>query len=274
MARFAFTAQFCDGRAVVCRVVEDCPQVVVERQYGIFDTWTHANALACRLNEIFGIGRLEARFIVTQAFLLIEKLSTSGAAARASAPIIDHAFEAMIPRPVSRGLHVVPATRLLLPDPVLPPADDSGRSLNSSRVQIENREARLRLLRTRLRLALTYCECASLVPAANCRMLQRSRDALEEANVVVASFHGEPFEIADIQEMADQLEMELREICARTKSAAISRPPPCTFERGSPKRTLPAVSEPGTHRAGQASAASLQVLRSSRAIPVRKSDAP
>ena len=226
MARFAFSAQFYDGHPVVCRVVEDCPQSVVERQYGIFHTWTHANALACQLNELFGIDRLEARFIATQAFLLGEKLSTSGAAAPAPLLINDGAVEAMIARPVSGGLHVVSPTRRSLRDPVLPPAHDSGLSLNSSRVQIENREVRLRLVRTRLRLAITHCECARLVPTANCRMLQRSLDALEEASVVVASFDGELFAILDIEAMAGRLEMELREIRARTNSVAISRPPP------------------------------------------------
>jgi hypothetical protein len=226
VARFVFSAQFFDGHPMVCRVVEDCPQCVVERQFGVFDTWTHANALACRLNELLGIGRLEARFIVTQAFLLGDKLSSSHLASCAPVLITEHAIEVIADRSIPIGIHLVPAAPPSLRSLILAPPEVSHWALKVCRVHIENREIRLRLMRTKLRLALTYCECASLVPARDSRMLQSSFKALNEANGVVASFEGEPFEISDIEAMAGQLESELREIQSRAQAAAINSPQP------------------------------------------------
>jgi hypothetical protein len=67
--RFAFTAQFWDKGAVVCRAVEDRPGPVVEQQFGQFHTWTQANTCADKLNEGLGLDPCDVRQIVTSSFL-------------------------------------------------------------------------------------------------------------------------------------------------------------------------------------------------------------
>lgn len=68
-ARIAFTAGLWGDAAVVCRAVEGRPGPVVDPQFGLFDTWTHANDFASSLNQGLEIDALEARQIVTSAIL-------------------------------------------------------------------------------------------------------------------------------------------------------------------------------------------------------------
>lgn len=68
-ARFAFTAQYWDNGAVVCRAIEDRPGPLVEQQFGDFLTWTQAQNCATRLNEGLGLDPLDVRQIVTSSFL-------------------------------------------------------------------------------------------------------------------------------------------------------------------------------------------------------------
>jgi hypothetical protein len=54
--------------------VENCPRHAIEEQYGAFDSWTLANAFACKLNEGLGIDPLEVRLLVTESILLRDNL--------------------------------------------------------------------------------------------------------------------------------------------------------------------------------------------------------
>jgi len=80
--RFAFAAQYWDDFAVVCRAVENCPGPVVEPQFGLFDTWTAANAFASRLNEGLDISPAVARELLSACLLrrdaLVHSLVPSG----------------------------------------------------------------------------------------------------------------------------------------------------------------------------------------------------
>ena len=67
--RIAFTAGLWGDAAVVCRAVEGQPGPVVDPQFGVFDTWTHANDFAANLNHGLDVDPLEARQIVTSAIL-------------------------------------------------------------------------------------------------------------------------------------------------------------------------------------------------------------
>jgi len=67
--RFAFTASYWGGRAVVCRADENRPGPIVEQEFGEFATWTEASAFASKLNEGFDLTREDVRQIVTSAFL-------------------------------------------------------------------------------------------------------------------------------------------------------------------------------------------------------------
>ena len=67
--RIAFAAEYWGEGAVVCRAREDQPGPVVEQQFGVFTTWTHANAFANKLNEGLEISPEEARQIVISAVL-------------------------------------------------------------------------------------------------------------------------------------------------------------------------------------------------------------
>jgi hypothetical protein len=69
-ARFVFTAQFWDDYAVVCRAVENQPGTVVAQRFGLFKTWTEANAFARKLNEGLDIDPAEVRQIVSKCLLL------------------------------------------------------------------------------------------------------------------------------------------------------------------------------------------------------------
>jgi hypothetical protein len=72
--RFAFAAQYWDDFAVVCRAVENCPGPVVEPQFGLFDTWTAANAFADSLNQGLDISAAEAREILSACLLRRDSL--------------------------------------------------------------------------------------------------------------------------------------------------------------------------------------------------------
>src|ERR1700676_3689193 len=65
----AFMAEFCGESAVVCLVFEDCPEPDIKPEFGEFETWTQANAVAIELNNALGINCLEARRIVVAAML-------------------------------------------------------------------------------------------------------------------------------------------------------------------------------------------------------------
>lgn len=67
--RFAFAAEFWGEGAVVCLAREDSPGPIVDQQFGMFDTWTHANAFANSLNEGLEISLEDAQRIVTSAQL-------------------------------------------------------------------------------------------------------------------------------------------------------------------------------------------------------------
>src|SRR5262249_5990013 len=67
--RIAFTAGLWGDAAVVCRAVEGQPGPDVDPQFGVFDTWTHANDFAANLNHGLDVDPLEARQIVTSAIL-------------------------------------------------------------------------------------------------------------------------------------------------------------------------------------------------------------
>ena len=67
--RIAFAAEYWGEQAVICRAREDQPGPVVEQQFGVFETWTHANAFAQKLNEGLDISPEDARQIVTSAML-------------------------------------------------------------------------------------------------------------------------------------------------------------------------------------------------------------
>lgn len=67
--RIAFAAEYWGEAAVVCCAREDQPGPVVEQQFGVFETWTHANAFANKLNQGLDISPEDARQIVTSAML-------------------------------------------------------------------------------------------------------------------------------------------------------------------------------------------------------------
>ena len=67
--RFAFTANFLDDAAVVCRAIEDRPGPIADLAFGRFETWTQAQAFAGRLNEDLKLDPAEARQIVTSSIL-------------------------------------------------------------------------------------------------------------------------------------------------------------------------------------------------------------
>ena len=68
-AHAAFTAEFCGKSAVVCLVCEDRSEPAVKPEFGEFETWTQANAVAIELNNALGIKRLDARRIVVSSML-------------------------------------------------------------------------------------------------------------------------------------------------------------------------------------------------------------
>jgi hypothetical protein len=72
--RLAFTAEFWGGAAVVCRAIENRAGPVVDPEFGLFDTWTHANAFAAKLNEGLELDPLEARQIITSSMLATTSL--------------------------------------------------------------------------------------------------------------------------------------------------------------------------------------------------------
>ena len=89
--RIAFTAGFWGDAAVICRAIEGRPGPVVDPQFGLFDTWTHANDFAARLNQGLEINPLQARQIVTSAILATTSLLRTagyGTNACADAPVL------------------------------------------------------------------------------------------------------------------------------------------------------------------------------------------
>lgn len=67
--RFAFAAEYWGEGAVVCLAREDSPGPIVDQQFGMFETWTHANAFANSLNEGLQISLEDAQQIVISAQL-------------------------------------------------------------------------------------------------------------------------------------------------------------------------------------------------------------
>lgn len=67
--RIAFAAGYWGEGAVVCRAHEDCPGPVVDQEFGFFETWTHANAFANKLNEGLELSTEQANQIVRSALL-------------------------------------------------------------------------------------------------------------------------------------------------------------------------------------------------------------
>ena len=65
----AFTAEGRAPSAVVCLAFEGRPDFLVRDEFGTFETWTEANAVAAELNRALGISCAEARQIVTSAAL-------------------------------------------------------------------------------------------------------------------------------------------------------------------------------------------------------------
>jgi hypothetical protein len=53
--------------AVVCRAIEDCAGPILDPEFGLFDSWTHAHAFAAKLNEGLELDPVGARQIITSA---------------------------------------------------------------------------------------------------------------------------------------------------------------------------------------------------------------
>jgi hypothetical protein len=68
-SRLAFTAECWGTHAVVCRATENRPGPVAEKQFGVFESWTHAMAFARELNRGLHIDPVEVRQILTSAYL-------------------------------------------------------------------------------------------------------------------------------------------------------------------------------------------------------------
>lgn len=87
LSRFAFAAQYWDDCAVVCRAVADRPGPILEPRFGVFDTWTRANALANRLNQRLQISRMEACEIISHSLMLRDFLIHSACKPRLRSPL-------------------------------------------------------------------------------------------------------------------------------------------------------------------------------------------
>ena len=72
--RLAFTAELWGDAAVVCRAIENRAGPVVDPEFGLFDSWTHANSFAARLNEGLDLDPVEARQIITSSMLATTSL--------------------------------------------------------------------------------------------------------------------------------------------------------------------------------------------------------
>src|SRR5262249_7827302 len=68
-ARVAFTGMFTQDGAVVGRATEGLPGLVVDREFGLFATWTEANEFARRLNVGLGLSTSESQHIVIDLVL-------------------------------------------------------------------------------------------------------------------------------------------------------------------------------------------------------------
>jgi hypothetical protein len=73
-SRLAFTAELWGDEAVVCRAIENRAGPVVDPEFGVFETWTHANAFATKLNQGLEIDPVEARQIITSSMLATTSL--------------------------------------------------------------------------------------------------------------------------------------------------------------------------------------------------------
>ena len=67
--RSAFTAINVEDGAVVVRVQKDTSEVCCQNEYGRFETWTQAQSFATLLNQRYGLGVMEARYIIVSASL-------------------------------------------------------------------------------------------------------------------------------------------------------------------------------------------------------------
>ena len=67
--RFAFTAIVRHGGSIVVRVEEDRGAIWPQQEYGYFESWTQAQAFAMLLNQLNGIGPLEAQQVIVSAQL-------------------------------------------------------------------------------------------------------------------------------------------------------------------------------------------------------------
>jgi hypothetical protein len=98
-SQFAFTASVWGDSAVVCRAYENCPGPIVEQEFGVFETWTEAEAFANALNEGLEIDALTARQIVTSSILgTCEVLGESfvGSTIWSCAPVVVEARELQV----------------------------------------------------------------------------------------------------------------------------------------------------------------------------------
>jgi hypothetical protein len=89
--RLAFAAEFWGDAAVVCLAVENRAGLVVDPEFGLFDTWTHANAFAAKLNEGLELDPVEARRIITSSMLsstLLLRPFVSPELAASDAPVL------------------------------------------------------------------------------------------------------------------------------------------------------------------------------------------
>ena len=69
--RMAFTAEFWNDRAVVCRATENHVGCSVVQEFGAFQSWTEANQFANKLNEGLGLSPEEARELVAASLLAV-----------------------------------------------------------------------------------------------------------------------------------------------------------------------------------------------------------
>jgi hypothetical protein len=72
--KLAFTAKIWGNGAVVCRAEEGRPGLVVDQEFGQFETWTHANAFANRLNDGLELDPPEVQQIITDSILCTDEL--------------------------------------------------------------------------------------------------------------------------------------------------------------------------------------------------------
>jgi len=67
--RIAFTAGMPGESVAVYRATEGHPGLLIDPEFGYFETWTQANEFARRLNEGLGLTATDANYIVFGAIL-------------------------------------------------------------------------------------------------------------------------------------------------------------------------------------------------------------